>query len=346
MPTAQASPQALGINPYKFSTIAYGTLLLLSKAKTRLLNGRSTLPSDILDAMKRAISISLGSSKRDKQVTIKFKNEEILVERVGTNGDLAKARQMFLDLDGKVDAFGVGGVDLSLRLDEREYPLRAALKLVKGVTKTPLCDGRGLKHTLERRVFDLARSERGEVHYAQGFVPVAVDRQGLATAVAEVCDKTVFGDLMVALGVPIPLYGIPTFKRVARIMLPVVSYFPMSLIFYGSDGAEHEPKYVRYFEGSDLIAGDFLFMRKYLPACLDAKTVVTNTTTEDDIALLKKRGVKTVITTTPRYYGRSFGTNVMEAALTAYAGKGRRLSDEELNALLDELELKPSVINC
>ena len=51
--------------------------------------------------MKRAISISLGSSKRDKQVTIKFKNEEILVERVGTNGDLAKARQMFLDLDGK-----------------------------------------------------------------------------------------------------------------------------------------------------------------------------------------------------------------------------------------------------
>jgi hypothetical protein len=101
-------------------------------------------------------------------------------------------------------------------------------------------------------------------------------------------------------------------QTVARVMLPLVSYFPMTLIFYGSDGAEHEPKYVRYFEGSDLIAGDYLFMRKYLPACLDAKTVVTNTTTADDIALLKKRGVKTVITTTPRYDGRSFGTNVME----------------------------------
>jgi hypothetical protein len=154
--------------------------------------------------MKRAVSISLGSSKRDKRVTIKFKDEEILVERVGTDGDVAKARQMYLDLDGKVDAFGVGGVDLYLRLDEREYPLRAALKLVEGVTKTPLCDGRGLKHTLERRVFDLARPELGEVHFKQGFVPVAVDRQGLATAVAEVCDKTVFGDLMMALGVSKP----------------------------------------------------------------------------------------------------------------------------------------------
>jgi hypothetical protein len=296
--------------------------------------------------MKRAISISLGSSKRDKSVKINLGGEEILVERVGTDGDIAKARQMYLDLDGKVDAFGVGGVDLYLRLDDREYPLRAALKLVEGVTKTPLCDGRGLKHTLERRVFELAAPALGGMpHYKQGFVPVAVDRPGLAQAVAEVADKTVFGDLMVALGVPIPVYGIPAFKRLARVMLPIVSYFPMSMIFYGSGGAEHKPKYVKYFEGSDLIAGDFLFMRKYMPARLDGKTVVTNTTTEDNIELLKSRGVKTVITTTPRYDGRSFGTNMLEAALTAYAGKGRRLTDEELNGLIEELGLKPAVMN-
>jgi hypothetical protein len=149
---------------------------------------------------------------------------------------------------------------------------------------------------------------------------------------------------MVALGVPIPLYGIPAYKRVARIMLPIVSHFPLSMIFYGSDGAEKEPKYVKYFEGSDLLAGDFLFMRKYMPARLDGKTVVTNTTTEDNIKLLLERGVRTIITTTPRYEGRSFGTNMLEAAVTAYAGKGRRLTDAELNGLIDEIGLKPSVI--
>jgi len=294
--------------------------------------------------MKRAVSISLGSSKRDKSVTIKLRDQEILVERIGTDGDIAKARQMYLDLDGKIDAFGVGGVDLYLRLDKREYPLHAALKLVEGVTKTPLCDGRGLKHTLERRVFELAKPQLGEVHFKQGFVPVAVDRQGLAEAVAEVSDKIVVGDLMVALGVPIPIYGIPAFKRVARIMLPFVSWFPMSMLFYGSSGAEQEPKYVKYFESSDLIAGDFLFMRKYMPERMDGKTVVTNTTTEENIELLKSRGVKTVITTTPRYEGRSFGTNMMEATLTAYAGKGRRLTDDELNGLIDELDLKPTTM--
>lgn len=295
--------------------------------------------------MKRAVSISLGSSKRDKSVIIQLKDQDILVERIGTDGDAAKARQMYLDLDGKVDAFGVGGVDLYLRLDEREYPLRAALKLVEGVSRTPLCDGRGLKHTLERRVFELARPQLGEVRFRQAFVPVAVDRLGLAEAVAGASERVVFGDLMVALGVPIPIYGIPTFKRVARLMLPLVSYFPLSMIFYGSGGAEHKPKYVRYFAGSDLVAGDFLFMRKYMPERMDGKVVVTNTTTEENIQLLKERGVKTVVTTTPRYEGRSFGTNMMEAALTAYAGKGRRLSDEELNALIDELDLKPSVLH-
>ena len=295
--------------------------------------------------MKRAVSVSLGSSSRDKLVVVKFKNEKVIVERIGTDGDVEKARQLYLELDGKVDAFGVGGVDLYLRLDEREYPLWAALKLVEGVKQTPLVDGRGLKHTLERRVFELAKPLLGKIpHFRQAFVPVAVDRVGLALAVEEVSDRVVIGDLMVALGVPIPLWGVPAYKRVARLMLPFVSYFPMSMLFYGSGGAEHEPKYTKYFEGSDLIAGDFLFMRKYMPEKLPGKTVITNTTTDENIELLRQRGVKTVITTTPRYEGRSFGTNMMEAALTAYAGKGRPLSDDELNVLIDELKFKPEVM--
>jgi hypothetical protein len=102
---------------------------------------------------------------------------------------------------------------------------------------------------------------------------------------------------------------------------------------------------VKYFEESDLLAGDFLFMRKYMPKNLAGKTIVTNTTTEDNIALLKERGAKTVITTTPRFDGRSFGTNMNEAMLTAYAGKGRRLSDDELNELIDTLGIKPTVLH-
>ena len=294
--------------------------------------------------MKRAVSISLGSSARDKRVVVNLKGEEIRIERIGTDGDVPKAQRLFAELDGKVDALGVGGVDLYLRLDDREYPLRAALKLVQDVHQTPVVDGRGLKHTLERRVFELAAPALGGLpHFRRAFVPVAVDRLGLAQAAADVSDEVVIGDLMVALGIPVPVRGIDAYRKLARVLLPIVSYFPMSMLFYGSGGAEAQPKYQRYWQEADLIAGDFLFMRKYLPDDLTGKTVITNTTTTENVELLQERGVRQVITTTPRFEGRSFGTNMMEAALTAYAGKGRTLSDDELNALIDELDLRPSV---
>jgi hypothetical protein len=296
------------------------------------------------ERMKRAVSVSLGSSNRDKQVTIELKGQKIRVERIGTDGDIEKAQKLFTELDGQVDAFGVGGVDLYLRLDDREYPLHAALKLVKNVHQTPVVDGRGLKFTLERRVFELAAPFlKGKPHFHKAFIPMVVDRQGLAQSVSEVTDEVIIGDFMVALDIPIPLKGMKSFKRIAKIMFPIISYFPMSLLFYGSGGTEHEPKYIRFWEESDLLAGDFLFMKKYMIEDLGGKTVITNTTTEDNIELLRSRGVKMVITTTPRYEGRSFGTNLMEAALTAYAGKGRPLTNDELNQLIDELALKPSV---
>jgi hypothetical protein len=294
--------------------------------------------------MKRAVSVSLGSSSRDKRVIITLQGQQISVERIGTDGDVQEACRLFAELDGVVDALGVGGVDLYLRLGEREYPLHAALELVKDVHRTPVVDGRGLKHTLERRVFELSGPMLDEQpRFRHAFVPVAVDRLGLAEAVSEVADELIIGDLMVALDIPIPVRGVPSFRRLARVLLPIVSHFPMSMLFYGSGGETSEPKYQRYYRDADLLAGDFLFMKKHLPGDLTGKTIVTNTTTEENIELLRTRGARQVITTTPRCEGRSFGTNMMEAALTAYAGQGRPLTDAELNGLIDELDLRPSV---
>lgn len=47
--------------------------------------------------------------------------------------------------------------------------------------------------------------------------------------------------------------------------------------------------------------------------------------------------MKTMITKPLRSEGRSIRTNMMEAKLSACAGKGRRLMDEELRGLIDEL---------
>jgi hypothetical protein len=49
------------------------------------------------------------------------------------------------------------------------------------------------------------------------------------------------------------------------------------------------------------------------------------------------------VTTTPRLEGRSFGTNVMEAALVALAGKGRPLTEAEIKEMLVRMNYAPSL---
>jgi hypothetical protein len=58
---------------------------------------------------------------------------------------------------------------------------------------------------------------------------------------------------------------------------------------------------------------------------------------------MQSRGLAYLVTSTPTINGRSFGTNVLEAALMAYAGQGRVLTDEELRHLIKNLDLKPTV---
>ena len=71
--------------------------------------------------MPEAVSISIGSSKRDWEADVILLGQPVHIKRIGTDGDMEKAAQLFGELDGKVDAFGVGGTDLGFLVDGRWY---------------------------------------------------------------------------------------------------------------------------------------------------------------------------------------------------------------------------------
>jgi hypothetical protein len=107
-----------------------------------------------------------------------------------------------------------------------------------------------------------------------------------------------------------------------------------------------QPKYPEYYDDADIIAGDFHFMRQYMPDRLDGKLVLTNTVTARDIDDLRARGVATLVTTTPEFGGRSFGTNVVEAALVALLGKTTADATEgEYGEVLAALAMRPRVVH-
>ena len=103
------------------------------------------------------------------------------------------------------------------------------------------------------------------------------------------------------------------------------------------------PKYESFYKEASVIAGDWLYIKKHIPDDMEGKVIVTNTTTPDDVEFMRGRGIRCVVTTTPVFEGRSFGTNALEAAITAAAGKGRALSSPELERLIDEIGIESTI---
>ncbi len=295
--------------------------------------------------MKKVVSVSLGSSARDHKVTVELLGQQVSIERIGTDGNVQKATQLYNELDGQVDAFGMGGAGLALRVGDRDYPLYQAVKLVAGVRHTPVVDGGGLKHTLEQRVMQYVEEQIGdEITPKTALITSFADRFGMALSFHKAGYEVVYGDLMFGLGLPIPVRGLRRGMILARLLLPILGRLPLSLLYpTGKKQQLNVPKWEKYYQEAAVTAGDFLYIKRHMPLRLEGKVIVTNTTTADDVKFLTERGVRYLVTTTPRLEGRSFGTNVMEATLVAIADKGRPLTTEEIEDLLEKLALKPAI---
>jgi hypothetical protein len=219
--------------------------------------------------------------------------------------------------------------------------------MVRYVKQTPLVDGGGLKNTLENKATSFLDQKLGnyiEQHGRKVFVALGVDRWGLSKSFVEAGYEVVFGDLMFALDIPIAIKSLNGLRRLAKLMIPIVTRFPFEWLYpTGEKQDEHKPKYENWYQWATVIAGDCHYVKRHMPLAMQGKIVVTNTTTSEDVAFFKKCGIKYLITTTPVLDGRSFGTNMMEAALVAVSGKGRPLTWPELTELLDKLGFEPQL---
>src|SRR5205807_8410382 len=182
--------------------------------------------------MKQVVSVSLGASSGDMRAEAEFLGERFVISREGTDGDLAGAVARIAELDGKVDAIGLGGIDLYLVARGRRYVMGDAARMAAAAKRTPVADGSGLKHTLERETIRwLQRSGEIDFRGRKVLLVAGVDRFGMAEALAEAGADLVFGDLIYGLGVPVPVRGLAGLERLARILLPIVRLLPISWIY-------------------------------------------------------------------------------------------------------------------
>lgn len=297
--------------------------------------------------MKKIVSVSLGSSQRDHRVETQWLGERFDISRIGFDGSLDRAIEKLHELDGTVDAIGLGGIDVYLYAGSKRYALRDGLRMLGAVKQTPVVDGSGLKNTLERETVQYLQS-RGIVDFRG--LPVlmvsALDRFGMAQALVEAGARVTFGDFIFALGLEKPVTSLPEFEMLAEKYLPDACKLPFQFFYPTGKKQERppEPKFSQYYDAAQVIAGDFHFIRQHMPDAMHGKTIITNTVTTANVEELRARGVARLVTSTPNLGGRSFGTNVMEAALLALLRKRwEDVSEADYLTLLHKLDFKPRI---
>ena len=297
--------------------------------------------------MKHIVSISIGSAERDHTAVAEILGETFKLQRIGTGGDFDKAKQLIKEYDGVADAIGLGGIDLYLVAGKRRYKIRDAIPMVKIAKKTPVFDGSGLKNTLEREIIHQLVADGKYIHKGtKVFMLNSCDRFGMAEAVHEAGCEHVFSDFMTGLGLPIPIRSMAVMRTLAAMLLPIFTRVPFKLLYPTGEKQEvRKPQHGKWFRWADVYAGDFLVIRRHMPDDLTGKVIITNTVTPANVEELRTMGLKTLITSTPEFDGRSFGTNVMEGVYAVLLGKkfGERLYDEELLAFIRKMGVKPRI---
>jgi len=297
-----------------------------------------------VDTVKEVVSVSLGSSVRDHVVEIELLGERFRLTREGFDGDTRRAADRLELLDGQVDALSLGGIDRYLRAAGRDYHFRATRKLAARVHETPLVCGAAIKGPLEHAAVRYMTETLGlDLAGKRVLVTSAVDRYGLAEGFHEAGCAMAYGDLLFALGFPVLIRDKVTLDRTIRVVAPIAAQLPFSWL-YPTGAAQDRPPSVKrahLYDEFDIIAGDYQYVRAFMPTDMTGKWVVTNTTTASDVEFLRDRGVGLLVTTTPRLGGRSFGTNVIEAALVAHAGAPAELTTDEYLRLIAEAEIRP-----
>lgn len=299
--------------------------------------------------MKTVVSVSLGSSKRDHESQLSLLGQTVHLSRRGVDGQYKKALALLEQLDGQVDAIGLGGIDIYLKSRRHTYELRDGVRLREAVQKTPVVDGSGLKDTLEREtVRGLQASGTIDFQGRKVLMVCAMDRFGMAEALHEVGADTVYGDMIFSLNLDKPILTLEELEERANKLLPEICKLPISMVYpTGKKQEVIEPSELTdpYFAEAEIIAGDFHIIRRRLPDKLEGKGILTNTVTPGDLEELRKRGVAWLVTTTPELNGRSFGTNVLEAALLACLGKSwQEVTPQDYSQLIAESGLKPRVV--
>jgi predicted amino acid dehydrogenase len=280
--------------------------------------------------------------------TVTFLSQTITIRHFGCDGSLETMAARIAELDGAVDAIALLGIARSLRLGKERVVHQDGDKLFSVAASTPVVDGSGVRAAMERWAVRLAAdAQPGIWARKRVLMTPGLNHVGLAQALGQYTDAMRYADPFIYFALPgAPLVGYEeTLETFAGRTLSQLAEMPFNRIFPRA-GAPNRPRSSKPFEWADVLAGDIGAIRRYAPAKLKRKTIVTENASEEDIADLTERGARILVTTMPPMADDSseLTAATFEACLVALRpDRSAPLNENTYLNLMADLEWSPKI---
>jgi predicted amino acid dehydrogenase len=306
------------------------------------------------DAVKKVVSISLGSSDKDYAFNTEFLGQDFNIQRLGTDGDLEKAAELLLRFDKEADAIGLGHIKYPYGIGPRYLNKKQHHKIreLGAQIQTPVTLGGALRDVSFEWALRYIEYKFGSYfNNARVLFLSGMYSYRIAKVMSEFTDNLTFADPLLENGIPKFINSLSDLEAYAHSAHEVLQWVPSQRLTESVVPIKTWNGYIlrKAMQKANIIVVPNYGFDDYLQNAaleeLGGKTIISATVDDDRVAFLKERGVDVIIDTTPKILERVVAPNVLEALIVAALGcKSDQVSSDDLLEIISAQKMDPRVV--
>jgi predicted amino acid dehydrogenase len=297
--------------------------------------------------MKKVITVTLGSSKKDFEFKTRFLGQEFSVQRLGADRDSSKAWELMRRQQANADAIALSDTVDHYHVGLRTVVNKESQRLMQVVTRVPVTTGASLRRLLQVRAVRHVQKELG--HYFNNNLVLFLSgmrNYDMAVALSEYTRNLSFADPVFHAGSPLLLSSLEQLELYAKGKELIPDIVPGE--FLKSVLKTVKNKIVaNAVARSHVIVGTFREIQAVAAGGnLEGKTLITSAIDDDALAFFTKHKVNLVVDVSPKLFDKVVGISTITAMILASMDKPEsEVSDHDFEEIINELDIKPRLLH-
>jgi predicted amino acid dehydrogenase len=298
-------------------------------------------------SIKRVVTVTLGSSKRDFSFETDLLGHRFQVKRMGADDDVNRAWELMRRAQAKADAIGLGEVADHYHVGQRTVTNRETRRLTKVVTRVPVTTGSTLRRLLQVSAVRYVQNHLGN-YFNNNLVLFlsGMRNYDMAVAMSDYTPNLRFADAVAQTGAPTLLHSLAQLELYAKGSEWMLAGRPGEILESALTGFK-SAMMARAVASSHVIVGTVAELKAVgNRRNLSGKTVITSAVDDEAEVFFRECEVNLAIDVSPQLFEKVVGLNVLEAMILATLRKPQEaVSDDDFIEIIEELDIKPRLLH-